>query len=236
LRYYSHVPDHVKSRSYDNSRRTATARTTRCAIVTAARELFLEIGYPATTLAAIAARADVSVQTVYFQFGNKRALLKDVVDQTIAGDDEARPLNQREWVQQIMAESDPRKKLRLFAHGITRIMERVAPIDRMLRSAAEVDPEAAEQRAKSGRQRHIGMSEFADNLHHSGHLRSDLTPVAAAERVAILTDPELFRLTTDEHNWTPAQYEDWLYELLVSSLLDAPASPRRAHDDVPEHR
>lgn len=226
--YYKYVPDHVKTRGYDNSRRTAAARQTRRAIVTAARDLFVEMGYPGTTLAGIAARADVSVQTVYFQFRNKRAVLNEVLDQTVAGDDDGRPLNQRAWVQQILDESNPRAKLRLFTEGIGRIMQRVAPVDRMLRSAAEVDPEAAEQRAKSTRQRHIGMREFADNLHTSGLLRADLTPAAAAERIVVLIDPEIYRLTIEDHHWTPAAYEDWLFDLLTISLLPASDADREA--------
>jgi AcrR family transcriptional regulator len=213
------MPDAVNPRSYDNSRRTEAARQTRRSIVDAARELFVESGYPATTLAAIASRAGVSVQTVYFQFGNKLAVLKEVVDQTVAGDDEPRPLSQREWVQEILDEPDPRTKLRLNARAVSRIVARTAPIARMLRSAAEVDPEAAEQWKKGVRQRHAGMHELADHLRATGHLRADLTPAAAADRLAVLIDPEIYRLTVGEHGWTAGEYETWLSELMIASLL-----------------
>jgi AcrR family transcriptional regulator len=211
----------VKPRSYDNSRRTESARHTRLEIVDAARALFLEHGYPATTLAAIAQHANVSVQTVYFQFGNKSAVLKAVVDQTIAGDDAPQPLNEREWVQQILAEPDPRKKVRLHAHAVSEILARTAPVARMLRSAAEVDPEAATQWAKGEQQRHAGMAEFADHLHTAGHLRPDVTPAAAADRIAALIAPEVYRLTVQARGWSRSEYEDWIGELLIASLLPA---------------
>jgi AcrR family transcriptional regulator len=213
------MPDDVNPRSYDNSRRTEAARRTRRAIVDAARELFLELGYPGTTLATVAGRAGVSVQTVYFQFGNKRAVLKEVVDQTVAGDDEPRALSQREWVQQILDEPDPREKLRLNAGAVSRIVARTAPVARMLRSAAEVDPEAAAQWQKGVRQRHAGMQEFADHLRATGHLRADLTPAAAADRLAVLIDPEIYHLTVGDYGWTADQYESWLCELMIASLL-----------------
>jgi AcrR family transcriptional regulator len=76
----------VKSRAYDNSRREAAARETRRAILTAARDLWLEQGYASTSLAGIAAAAGVSVQTVYAQFQSKRNLLKNVVDVAIVGE------------------------------------------------------------------------------------------------------------------------------------------------------
>jgi AcrR family transcriptional regulator len=213
------MADDVKTRAYNNSGRAESARQTRRLIVAAARDLFLEIGYPATTLAAAASRAGVSVQTVYFQFGNKRSLLKAVVDQAVAGDDEPTPISEREWVRQILDEPDPGTKLRLHAHAVTHIMQRAEPINRMLRSAAVVDVDAAAESTKADRQRLAGMRELADHLHDSGHLRPDLSPAEASERVAVLINPENYRLTVAVHGWTPEQYEDWLSELLIASLL-----------------
>src|ERR1700722_12365070 len=111
------MPEAVNPRSYDNSRRTEAARQTRGSRVDAARDLSTESGYPATTLAAIASRAGVSVQTVYFQFGNKLAVLKDVVNQAVAGDDEALPLRDRDWGRPILEEPDPRTKPRVPAQA-----------------------------------------------------------------------------------------------------------------------
>jgi AcrR family transcriptional regulator len=219
MRYYNDVADDVKPRGYDNSGRAESARRTRRAVVAAARDLFLEIGYPATTLTAVASRAGVSVQTVYFQFGKKRTLLKEVVDQAVAGDDEPTPISEREWVQQILDEPDPHAKLRLHAHAVTGIMQRAEPINRMLRSAAVVDADAAEESSKGDRQRLAGMRELADHLHDRGQLRPDLSPAEAAERIAVLINPENYRLTVADHGWTPEQYEGWLSELLIASLL-----------------
>ena len=64
------------------------SRQTRRRILEAAYELFVEQGYGATTLQDVATRAGVAVQTIYFAFGNKPSLLKELVDVTIAGDDE----------------------------------------------------------------------------------------------------------------------------------------------------
>jgi AcrR family transcriptional regulator len=213
------MPADVNPRQYDNSRRTEGARRTRRLIVEAARDLFVEQGYPATTLAAIASRAGVSVQTVYFQFGNKRTVLKEVVNQAVAGDDEALPLKDRDWVRQILEEPDPRTKLRLHAHAVTRIASRSAPIAKMLRSAADVDPEAAAQWAKGEQQRHAGMQELAHHLQAKGFLRSDVTPVAAADRIAVLINPALYSLAVDTYHWTASEYETWLGDLLIASLL-----------------
>ena len=62
-------------RPYDNSRRQAQARATRLKVIEAAKRLFTDCGYPATTIEAVADAADVPLPTVYRLFGSKRALL-----------------------------------------------------------------------------------------------------------------------------------------------------------------
>jgi AcrR family transcriptional regulator len=218
------VSDPVKPRRYDNSRRTETAQQTRRSIVAAARELFVEVGYPGATLVAVAGRAGVSVQSLYAHFGSKRALLKAVVDQAVAGDDQPVAVRDRDWVHEIQAEPDPRVKLRLHAAAVRRIQGRAAPVDRMLRSASLVDGDAAAQRERGAAQRLAGMREFADLLFSSGHLRSGLTAAAAAERMAVLIDPELYQLCVDGRGWSADAYEEWLGELLIASLLPAAGS------------
>jgi AcrR family transcriptional regulator len=209
----------VKRRTYDNSRREAGARETRRRIVAAGRELFVGHGYPATTFAAIADRAGMSVQTVYAHFPTKRDLLKEVIDQSVAGDDEPVSIPDRPEVAEILAEPDPRKKLRLHAAHSVAISQRVTPIDQMLRSAADLDPEAAELWKRGSQERQTGMYQLAHHLSDGGHLREDLSVRQAAERLAVLIDPELYRLTVGVRGWSPQQYEDWLAELLIASVL-----------------
>jgi TetR/AcrR family transcriptional regulator, regulator of autoinduction and epiphytic fitness len=209
----------VKRRTYDNSRREAGARETRQRIVAAGRELFVDLGYPATTFAAIAGRAGMSVQTVYAHFPAKRDVLKEVIDQAVAGDDEPLSIRERPEVAEILAEPDPRKKLRLHAAHAVAISQRATATDQMLRSAAAVDSEAAELWKRGSRDRQAGMQQLAQHLSDGGNLRNDLSVQQAAERLAVLIDPELYRLTVGVRGWTPQQHEEWLAELLIASLL-----------------
>jgi AcrR family transcriptional regulator len=209
----------VKRRPYDNSRREAGARQTRQNIVAAARTLFVEIGYPAATFASIAERAAVSVQTVFAHFPAKRDLLKVVIDETIAGDDEPISISDRPEVAAIMAEPDPAQKLRLQAAQAVAISQRTLAVDQMLRSAAAVDSEAAELWRRGSDARQAGMEQFAAHLLKGGHLRADLSALEAAERLAVLIDPEVYRLTVGVKGWTPQQHEEWLADLLIASLL-----------------
>jgi AcrR family transcriptional regulator len=66
---------HVKPRPYRSDLRDRQASATRGAVLTAARALFLEHGYGATTVEQIAERAGVSKPTVFAAVGNKQALM-----------------------------------------------------------------------------------------------------------------------------------------------------------------
>jgi AcrR family transcriptional regulator len=187
--------------------------------VAAATELFPEFGYPATTFSAIAEQAGFSVQTVYSHFPGKRDLLKAVTDQAVAGDDEPVSIPNRPEVAAIMAEPNPEQKLRLHAAHAVAILQRTTLIDQMIRSAAAVDPEAAELWRSGSMQRQAGMEQFASHLFEGGHLREGLSVERAADRLAVLIDPELYQLTVGARGWTPQEHQDWLAEILIASLL-----------------
>jgi AcrR family transcriptional regulator len=72
-------------RSYDASGRREQARARRLGVVLAARDLFERDGFRPTTIAAIAAHAGVSAESIYKGFGAKAAVTKAVFDLVIAG-------------------------------------------------------------------------------------------------------------------------------------------------------
>lgn len=222
--YSNDMREPVKSRTYDNSGREAAARATRRAVVAAARELFLEKGYGATTLNEIARHAGVSVQTLYAQFGNKQALVHQLMDEAIAGDDEPVAIVDRPEVAVQVAEADPHVRIRMHAAFVAERMARMEPVDRMMRSAAEADASMAQQLQEQVAGRLSGMREMAALYDSRGELAVDAE--TAAQRISALMDPELYRRTVLEHGWTPEQYADWLGDLLAASVL-RPARRRR---------
>src|SRR4051812_39874817 len=98
-------------RPYDASRRQELARQRRRAVVVAARELFERDGFRSTTIAAIAACAGVSVESVYKGFGSKASVAKAVFDVAIAGDDEPVSVADRPAAQAVRDEPDVRRKI-----------------------------------------------------------------------------------------------------------------------------
>ncbi len=130
-------------RRYDSTRRQQQAKDTRRAILDAAGALFVDPGYAATPLTAIAAKAGVAIQTVYAVFGTKRQLLSELVDVTIAGDDEPVALSQRAFVAEVDTLTDPVAKLTRYARHLAEINARLADVMLALAGAATADPDAA---------------------------------------------------------------------------------------------
>lgn len=209
-------------RSYDNSRRLAQVRASRLKVIEAAKALFIENGYPGTTLEAVADAADVSLPTLYRLFGSKRALLSGVIDTSFGGDDEPVAFGDRPAVQAARNETDPLKLVEAFGPICTQLMERSSAILYVLASAAQVDPEAADLLAEIRRQRHTGQSRIVAALVERDALDPDLDPAHAADMIYAWLSPDVHRILTVERGWTSRDYEAWVVRCL-RSLLSHPA-------------
>jgi AcrR family transcriptional regulator len=209
----------VKGRAYDGSGRRSGARATKAAVVSTAHRLFVEHGYPATTVNRIADEAEVGAATVYRLFGSKRALLKEVLDVALGGDDEAVEVQHRPELRAAFDAETPAAMLAAFVHVLRLTLERSAPLQHVLLTSAAVDPEAAELLEVTRQQRHTGQSRIVAALGRSGDLRPGLEVTDAADVVYALMSPELFRILTIERGWSLDAYEAWLAGSLCDQLL-----------------
>jgi AcrR family transcriptional regulator len=200
----------------------ARTRLARAAVIEAAREKFLERGYAATTIEVISDTSDVPPATVYRLFSSKLGILKALLDVSIAGDDEAVPMQDRPGARALFADADPAGQLAGFAGICRRINARTAPVYRILLSAAGSDREAAALLAGYTRQRQEGQGQIARSLARRGALRPGLTERDAADVIHALMSPEVYRLLVDERAWSPERYEQWLTDILISQLLTTP--------------
>jgi AcrR family transcriptional regulator len=213
-----------RRRSYVSPLRTERARATRRAVVASAVELFQQRGYGSTSIAVIAEHAGVSPDTVYHLFGNKRSLLKQALDDTIGGDDSDVPILERTAPQRMREELDQGRQIALFAGGISAQLERVRPMDDVLRSAAPVDPAIAQLRDDVQlRQRRAAMATVATWIAARGPLAVDTEEAAAM--LWACTSPEVHRLFRVDCGWDAAQYERWLRVTLESNLLPGRGNP-----------
>jgi AcrR family transcriptional regulator len=206
-------------RPYEGAARQARTRRTRAAVVEAARSLFVERGYAATTIEAISDRSDTPQATVYRLFSSKLGILKAVLDVSVGGDDEAVAMADRPQVRALLSDEDPKKQLAGFAALLREVMARVGPVHRILADAARSEEDAASLLAEIARQRHDGQRRIARSLARSGALRSGLRERDAADIVHALASPEVYGLLVLERGWSGERYKTWLRSVLIDQLL-----------------
>ena len=204
-------------RSYRSNRRSAQAAETRATVIDAARQTFMRDGWQKTTIAAVAERAGVSPETVYAGFRNKRTLLEEAITAAVRGREPETPLMQQAGPREVIESTDQRRQLSLFVADITGILERVAPMMAVLRTAAETEPELAAHYAGLHLGRRQNFERVVDALLRNGPLRVDRE--TAVSSIARLTNPELFMLAIRVEAVSPAQYRDWLLDALTALLL-----------------
>jgi AcrR family transcriptional regulator len=197
----------------------ARTRLARAAVIDAARALFLERGYGAATIEAISERADVPPSTVYRLFSSKHGILKALFDVSIVGDHDPVPMADRPHVRSLVDQPDPREQLAGFVSITAHVNERIAPLYRVLVSAAGADADAAELLDELTRQRQEGQRMITRALTRAGSLRQELRERDAADVIHALMSPELFRLLVSDRGWKMDRYERWLAKTLEEQLL-----------------
>jgi AcrR family transcriptional regulator len=203
------VDEDVKPRRpYRSERRREQAQQTRARVLDAAARLFDERGYDSATIAAIAAEAGVSPETVYARFTNKRRLLGELIERAVRGDDPA-PVPEQAGHRAVTASTDRSEQLELFAADVARRLERVGPLIAVI-DEARGDPELAElyQRLHADRRRNLAHLVAALGIESE----------AAVETVWALASPELHRLLTRTGGWTRERFCDWLSASLAALL------------------
>jgi len=219
------------SRDYRSGRREAQARDTRRRVIDAGTAIFLERGYAAATMRAIAAKADVAVPTVELLFGKKSRLLKAAIDVAIAGDDEPIAILDRDWTSRALVAKDADAFLAVVASVIAPAQRRSAGLVLAVFEGAAADAELAalsaqliEQRAKTARW-------LVDQLARIAPLRHGCTLAEAVDTIWLLMDPVIFDRLTRQRRWTVRRYERWLAEsidrLLLDRSIDRPTTPKK---------
>lgn len=199
-------------------KRTEKARQTRWRVVRAAEELFVADGYGVTTVQGVAEHAGVAVQTIYYAFGNKRALLKEVVDTAIAGDDEPVATLDRAWFRDAVAAPSADEHLRLHVEGTTAVLGRVARVAEMLNVASHIDPDVDALWDTPGDPRYEVQCRTAEAFVDKPGARADLRASEVADLLYGLLSPELYLLFTRERGWSPQLWQDWVRGTLARQM------------------
>jgi len=191
--------------------RQRQALETRRIIVEAARVLFLDQGYAATTIEGLALQAGVSVSTVYSVFGSKRGILRGIRE---AWHQES---HIRDVIFSTARDVDPASRLDRLAHATRRQWETGADVVSIYQGAVAADREAASELAEALQGRRSGFDALVASL-RSG-LRPGLSLDQAASVLRALCLPEVHAELVGQSGWTEDAYEAWLAATLKRELL-----------------
>lgn len=212
------VTDDVK-RTYRSSARAAAAAATRARIREAATRLFVERGYAATSMRAVARAAGVGERTLYDAFASKAGLFAHTLGVATVGDEEPVPVADRPEIVAARSRPDPRAAIAELVGYSTALLERAGDLIMVSVEAAGADPDmraAADAGAAATHRVHLALTRA---LHDRGALRDGLGPVAAADIVYALASPHTHQLLRRHRGWTVRRYRDWLEAALIRELI-----------------
>jgi AcrR family transcriptional regulator len=213
------VTEPVKGKTDAGRRREERARQRREHVVEAATQLFLEHGYVATTIEAIARAAAVAPATVYQAFGTKQAILARILDVTIAGDADPAALLDRDWVRQAARHQDPRQRLALVVRHTSQVAARTAPVKKVMRDAAAADPAVRQLLLEDDRRRYLTQQALVDLIIGAGSLRPGCDRDQAAATFFALVNSHGYQLLATQLGWSPDDWQRWLTGVLDRELF-----------------
>jgi AcrR family transcriptional regulator len=185
-------------------------------MVEAAYRQFAQGGY-GVPLTAIAKDAAVAVQTLYFTFHNKAALLQEAMQLAVLGDDQPLAPHERPWFTDFAAEPNPRKALQIMVDSTQLIFERVAPLVGIFQTG---DPEVASIWEHSQNLRLDGYRDrVVPILAKKGGLKHGLNLDTAADILFVLLSPTLYQEVVTRRGWPKQRWRKWIAETLADAIL-----------------
>ena len=174
-------------------------------------------------MASIARRAGVAGQTVYFVFHTKSALISQLIDLLVMGEDEPTLPQDTPWWSAMRTDPDAVESLRHFIRGAGPLFARASTMSEILRGAALTDGEQRETYEYHERLRQAGFREVVEVVASKGRLRPPLDIAAATDVLLTVFGDSTYYLMTVERRWDHERVVEWLCDA-VPLLLLAPSA------------
>lgn len=200
----------------------ASRAETRRRLLEAAGTEFTDRGYHAATVSRIAARAGVTVQTLYLAWGSKRELLRAHLEVALSGRADTPYADALPGILSDAldpAGSDARGMLQRFARLYREIAARAAIAWRLYRDGAATDPEIAADWQNLQQLRRRTIDDLVRRI-PAASLRAGLTHESAVDTAWAIASPETYELMVRTANRTVDEYEEWVALTLTNALLE----------------
>jgi AcrR family transcriptional regulator len=198
--------------------RAEKAQQTRLRMTRAAYELFVERGYPATTMTEVAEAAGVAVQTLYFTFGTKAQLLQRAYEYAVLGEGNDVPPEQQPWYAEMSNADRLDDALRILVQNVAAVLARTAPLDEYVR-AASFDAEPARVRNFNENLRRQSWADMIDRLGTKFGLTPGLNPRRAADILMVLMSPATYQTFVGQYHWSSEDWQNWCAAAITCQLF-----------------
>jgi AcrR family transcriptional regulator len=178
----------------------------RDAMVESAGGLFATVGFAGTTMEAVAAGAGMSVQSVYFAFGTKAALLRAAIERATPA-----PTGR-------IAESDADRALTILVDEAVRALDATGALALAATSAAGADEAVDEVCAWQDAARSQAATHLVHRLRALRPLARGVTTRRASDVVYGVLSPQLHAVLVRERGWPSKRYAAWAADLVGRAL------------------
>lgn len=202
-----------KKRIYTSETRDTQAALTRSRILASARKLFQSEGFEYVTIEKIALAADVSAPTIYSLFQSKRGILRAIID-------EALPTEQFEaLVERAKQARSAKERLMISAKIARQIYDAEKAQMDIFQSASVLGPEFKKLEKERELRRYKRQEETIKTMEKEKSLMEGLSLSKARDILWAFTGRDLYRMLVVEQGWTSEEYEKWLAQLLIKTLI-----------------
>jgi AcrR family transcriptional regulator len=202
-----------KKRSYISESRQAQSQKTQKHILASAKMLFEFKGFDKVTIEEIARKAQVSASSIYSIFQSKRGVLLRLMDEALP------PEHFEALVKQGKKEKCPRKRLEITVSLARQIYDAEKAQLSFLQGASILDPVFKELEIERERRRYQRQKETVETMAHEKAFTANLSISKIRDILWALTGRDLYRMLVVERSWSSDEYEKWLAELLIQTLL-----------------
>ena len=201
-----------QKRIYNSESRLVQAALTRSRILIAAKKLFQVKGFELVTIEQLAEAADVSAPTIYGLFKSKRGVLRALMD-------EALPNEQRQALVEASMQNSAVEGFSIAAKIARQMYDAEHVQMELLRGAAMLAPEFKKLEKEREERRYKRLEASVKKRAKENALLKGLTLKKAHDILWAFTGRDMYRMFVIERGWTSDEYEQWLAQLLIKSLL-----------------
>jgi AcrR family transcriptional regulator len=202
-------------RKYESGQRGQSAEATKARVLNAARTLFARHGIDKVTIAQIAEKAKVAGSTIYALYKSKEGLLRALMRTALFG-----PHFQAAQAQ-LAGISNPVRLIALTANVARVFYESESAELGLMRSASAFSPALRKLEQEFEKIRFDMQEERMKLLFASKKAKPGIDYTNARRLLWMYTSRDIYRMLVHESGWTPDQYQAWLSETLVATLVNS---------------